>query len=149
MIILGNLFILKTKKHGKKTGELIDVTMGAYDGAEICELVGLFILFKFQQLNKIKNFGLYRDDGLAAVKHMSGPHSKNVKKELQILFKKFCLNLIIECNKATVDYHKESNHPSYIIKQFQITIETRPSNHSSNKTIFCHAAEDYEKALKN
>ena len=123
--------------------------MGAYDGAEICELVGLFILFKFQQLNKIKNFGLYRDDGLAAVKHMSGPHSKNVKKELQILFKKFCLNLIIECNKTTVDYHKESNHPSYIIKQFQITIETRPSNHSSNKTIFCHAAEDYEKALKN
>ena len=78
--------------------------MGAYDGAEICELVGLFILFKFQQLNKIKNFSLYRDDGLAVVKHMSGPQSKNVKKELQLLFKKFCLNLIIECNDTTVDY---------------------------------------------
>ena len=46
--------------------------MGAHDGAEICELVGLFILFKFQELNKIRNFGLYRDDGLAVVKNMSG-----------------------------------------------------------------------------
>ena len=45
----------------KKQGELFDVTMDAYDGAEICELVELLILFKFQQLNKIRNFGLYRD----------------------------------------------------------------------------------------
>ena len=43
----------------KKWGELFDVTMGAYDGPEICELVGVFILYKFQELNKIKNFGLY------------------------------------------------------------------------------------------
>ena len=43
--------------------------------------------------------------------------------------------------------YKESNHPSNI-KQILITIETRRSNHSSNETVFCHAAEDYEKALK-
>ena len=28
----------------KKEGELVDVIMGAYDGTEICELVGLFML---------------------------------------------------------------------------------------------------------
>ena len=28
----------------KKEGELVDVIMGAYDSAEICELVGLFML---------------------------------------------------------------------------------------------------------
>ena len=142
--------------------------MGAYDGAEICELVGLFILFKFQQLNKIRNFCLYRDDSLVVVKNMSGPQSEKVEKKLKVLFKKCGLNLIIECNKTTVDYlditlitlnildrtcipyqktdntlqciHKESNHPSYIIKQIPITIETRLSNHSSNKTVFRHAA---------
>ena len=43
--------------------------------------------------------------------------------------------------------YKESNHPSNI-KQIPITIETRLSNHSPNETVFCHAAEDYEKALK-
>ena len=52
----------------KKGGELFDVTMDAYEGAEICELVGLFILYKFQQLNKMNKFGLYRDDELAVVK---------------------------------------------------------------------------------
>ena len=57
-------------QHGtwiEKGLELFDVTMGTFDVAEICELVGLFILYKFQQLNKINNFGLYRDDGLAVV----------------------------------------------------------------------------------
>ena len=88
----------------KKGGELFDVTMGAYDGTKNCELVVLFILFEFQQFNKVKNFGLYRDYGLAVVKNMSGLQSQKVKKELQVLFKKFCLNLIIECNKTTVDY---------------------------------------------
>ena len=57
----------------EKGGELFDVTMGAYDGAETCEVVGLFGLCKFQQLTKMNNFGLYRDDGLAVVKNMSGP----------------------------------------------------------------------------
>ena len=71
----------------KKRVELFDVTMGAYDGAEIFELVGLFILFKFQQLNKIKNLGPYRDDGLTVVENMSGPQLEKVKKELQVLFK--------------------------------------------------------------
>ena len=76
----------------KKAGELFDVTMSAYDGAEICELIGLFILFKFQQLSKIRNFGLYRDDGLAVVKNLSGPRSEKIEKELQVLFKKYGLN---------------------------------------------------------
>ena len=53
--------------------------MGAYDGAEICELVGLYVLLKFQQLKKIRNFGLYRNDGLAVVKNISGPQSKKLR----------------------------------------------------------------------
>ena len=61
--------------------------MGSYLDAEICKLVGLFILYEFQQISKIKNFGLYRDDELAVVKNMSGPQSEKVKKELQVLFK--------------------------------------------------------------
>ncbi len=41
--------------------------MGSYDGAEICELVGLFILNKLGQKFGKENIGLYRDDGLAIV----------------------------------------------------------------------------------
>ena len=78
--------------------------MGAYDVAEIWELVGLFILQKFQQLNKMKNLGFFRDNGLILVKNMSGSQLGKVKKALQVLFKKFSLNLIIECNKTNANY---------------------------------------------
>ena len=39
---------------------LFDVTMGSYDGAEICELVGLFILNHLGKKFGKKNIGLYR-----------------------------------------------------------------------------------------
>ena len=51
---------LPWQKKGKAT---FDATMGSYDGAETCELVGSFLLSHFQDLNT--NVGLYRDDGLA------------------------------------------------------------------------------------
>ena len=44
--------------------------------------------------------------------------------------------------------HKKSYHPPNMIKQIRITIERRLPNHSSNEAVFCHPAEDYEKALK-
>ena len=40
--------------------------MGSYDGAETCELVGLYLLSKLTPV--VENIiGLYRDDGLAAL----------------------------------------------------------------------------------
>ena len=44
-----------------------DMPMGSYDGAEICELVGLFLLDEIVKANigmKKENMGIYRDDGL-------------------------------------------------------------------------------------
>ena len=38
--------------------------MGCYDGAEICELVGIYIQNKLCKVTNKKDFGLYRDDGL-------------------------------------------------------------------------------------
>ena len=43
---------------------MFDVTMGSYDGAEVCELVGIFILNILAKLFGKSNVGLYRDDGL-------------------------------------------------------------------------------------
>ena len=38
----------------KKESELLAVTMGAYDGAEVCELVGIFILYQLsRKYNKV------------------------------------------------------------------------------------------------
>ena len=57
----------------KKGSKLFDVTMGAYDGAEVCELVGCFLLSIVTQTYDKSNIGLYRDDGLAVFKNISGP----------------------------------------------------------------------------
>ena len=46
---------------------MFDDTMGSYDGAETCELIGAYMLSLIAP--KFKNeVGLYRDDGLAICK---------------------------------------------------------------------------------
>ena len=60
----------------KKDSGLFDVTMGAYDGAEVCELVGTFLLHKLSLKYNKNNIGLYCDDGLAIYKNISGPKSE-------------------------------------------------------------------------
>ena len=42
--------------------ELFDVTMGNFDEAEICKLVGLYLLDKSSKLLENDNVGMYRDD---------------------------------------------------------------------------------------
>ena len=59
--------------------DLFDVTMGSYDGAETCELVGTYILSEINNIIPKENIGLYRDDGLAIV-HMTPQETENVNK---------------------------------------------------------------------
>ena len=61
----------------KNPPNFFDVTMGSYDGAETCELVGLYILSKLRPLGV--NLGLYRDDGLG-VSSKPRRQVENIKK---------------------------------------------------------------------
>ena len=74
----------------KKDG-LFDVTMGAYDGAEVCELVGTFSLDKISEKYDKNSIDLYRDDGLSVFKNKSDTHLNIRKKILQKIFKDFGL----------------------------------------------------------
>ena len=56
----------------KRDSDPFDVTMGAYDGAEICELVGIFMLSLFSKTFSSNNIGLYRDDGLSVFRNIRG-----------------------------------------------------------------------------
>ena len=42
--------------------------MGAYDGAEVCELIDSFLFHQISNKYNKKGFGLYRDDGLPVFK---------------------------------------------------------------------------------
>ena len=60
--------------------------MGSYDGAEVCELVGLFLLDELAELLGNENVGLYRDEGLAII-NGSGPLIERTKKKILKLSK--------------------------------------------------------------
>ena len=66
----------------KKNDDLFDVTMGAYDGADVCEMVGLYLLKKIKDIIPQAFVGLYRDDGLAVVQNANGPNLDRIRKKL-------------------------------------------------------------------
>ena len=59
--------------------------------AEICELVGLYILNDLSRKFGKDFVGLYRDDGLALVKGKSGRVIDNARKDLCKLFRQYDL----------------------------------------------------------
>jgi hypothetical protein len=67
------------------------VAMGNYDGAEICELVELFILNKLSEKFGKNNIGLYRDDGLML---LSGT-GKRLADKAQNLYIAYFTNLVL------------------------------------------------------
>ena len=56
-----------------------------------------------EKYNK-KDIGLYRDDGLAVFKNISGPEAEKIKKDLQNIFKNNGLEIVIACNMKVVNY---------------------------------------------
>ena len=66
----------------KNQSGFFDVTMGVYDGAEVCELVGTYMLSFISKNYSKKDFGLYRDGGLGVVKNKSGLETEKIKKNI-------------------------------------------------------------------
>ena len=65
----------------KQSGnEDFDVPMSSYDSAEVCELVGAFLLNNLTHVIDKTNVGLYRDDGLGVFKSHSGPETEKKTK---------------------------------------------------------------------
>ena len=143
--------------------------MGSYDGAETCELIGLFLL---SQLNKLDiQVGLYRDDGLV-VCSKSKRETEKIKKEICEIFNKNNLRITIEANNNITNFldvtfnfndgtykpfmkenntplyvHKHSNHPPSILKNIPDAINKRLCSISSDNTLFNEASKQYKQAL--
>ena len=145
--------------------------MGSLDGAEISELIGLFMLNEVKNnirgLNSTNN-GLYRDDGLI----MLG--KEKLIKELHRLFMSHGLKITIvstgpsaNCLEVTMNlsdgsyrpYRKPndtpvyinaaSNHPPSVLKHIPKMVEKRLQNISSDEAVFNNAKPTYEEALKS
>ena len=79
-------FILQRQNWVKKGEGNFDVSMGAYDGAEICELIDIFMLSLLSKHINKNHIGLYRDNGLAILKNTSCQEAEKLKKKLQKIF---------------------------------------------------------------
>ena len=116
----------------KKSGEEnFDVPIGCYDGAEVCELVGRYILNKLKNVTNKENIGLYRDDGLGISQNIPKTEIERNKKQTVKVFKECGLSITVKCNSKSVDfldvtfdlvneickpYRKPNNKPLYINK---------------------------------
>ena len=89
------LFDNETAWTKKNHSSMFDVTMGSFDGAEVCELIGLFLLNNLSEKYGKNNVGLYRDDGLVLLRNASGPQSEWTRKDITREFKKQGLNISI------------------------------------------------------
>lgn len=155
----------------KNTDNIFDVTMGSYDGAETCELVGTYILYQITKKHG-KNFGLYRDDGLGIIRG-TPRQIELIKKDLCAIFHRNKLKITVEANMKIINfldvtldlntgYHMpftkpnhipkyvncKSNHPPNILKNIPISINKRLSELSSNVAVFNRAVPIYQTALQ-
>ena len=86
----------------KKDGKFFDVTMGSDDGAEICELVGLYVLSLLAHLT-YGEAALYRDDGAMAIR--GTPRQAEVKtKEVAKILKSTAINITIAGNLKVINF---------------------------------------------
>ena len=157
-----------TKKNG-----VFDVSVGSFDGAECCDVVGLFLLHHLKREFPLEKLSLYRDDGIGiTAKH--GPQASKLEKELHAFFRRFNLRITTEVNVKRTDFldvvlylgtgrtapykkpmdnplyvHKESSHPDTILRQIPLSVGERLSKLSSSKQEFDSAKPVYENALKS
>ena len=137
--------------------------MGAWDGAEVCELIGLYMLHKLVNVEKIfskEEVGLFRDDGLSIIEgngHMIDKKRKDTirifkNEKLKITWEvnitKVCfLDVLFDlqtetykpyhkANNKLVYVHTGSNHPKLILNNIPLGINRRLSSISSSETCF-------------
>ena len=166
-----NILFSQNPPWSKKNDNKCDVTMGSWDGAEACELVGLFLLSQLGHLNI--DLGLYRDDGLG-LSTQRPQQVERTKKFICQIFKNNGLKVTIEANKKVVDFldvelnlnngshrpylkpnssllyvNSKSNHPPSILKNIPVSVNKRLSELSSSEKVFEESVQCYQKALND
>ena len=79
---------------GEERGRWFWSYYGAYDGTEVYELIGIYMLCFIGKYDS-QYIGLYSDEGLAILKDVNGLASEKIKQQLQLLFKQKGLQIII------------------------------------------------------
>ena len=83
----------------KKSGnQEFDVPMGCFDGTEVCESVGVYILHLLKNVMRKENVGLYHEDGLRILRNSSGPEIEPKTEQIFQFFKNCGRNITLKTN---------------------------------------------------
>ena len=168
-----SLLFNKGQAWGKRNNTTtFDVTMGSFDGAEICDLVGLYLLEPLRERFG-DNIGLYRDDGLGAIRTTPRLGDK-ARKDLIAIFAHNGLKITATANLKIVNFlditfdltngtykpyrkpndeplyvNNSSNHPPpSVLQKLPASINKRINKLSCNEQTFNIAVPLYNDALK-
>ena len=61
--------------------------MGSSDGAEVCELVGTYMLSQISVVIRTSGIGFYRDNDLGVMNRLGKPEIERKKKRIIQIFK--------------------------------------------------------------
>ena len=86
----------------KKGESFFDIGQGSYDGAETCELVGLFLLEELSKIERL-NVGIYRDDGLACTR-ASPRQAEKLRQKVAAIFTKHGLGTTSSANTKRIEF---------------------------------------------
>ena len=78
--------------------------MGSYDGAEVCELVGIYLLSFLAKYIDKNDSGLYRDDGLILLRNVNKQKMDRMRKNIIKIFKDVGFKIEIQTNLKIVDF---------------------------------------------
>ena len=92
------------KEWMKKVTGLFNVTMGCFDSAEVCQLVGTFVLATLSKKIPSSDIGLYRGDGLGALWNMPGSQADRIRKDVMRIFEELGLRITIQINLKVADF---------------------------------------------
>ena len=157
----------------KKGDTNFDVAQGGYDSAEVCDLVGLFLLSELEKLGLKASMGKFRDDGLALSYATPRQNEKVYKKKICEVYNKYNLEITVSTNKKVAQFldaefdienktykpiikpgdvllyvNRNSDHPESILKNIPLAVNKRISALSSNEEIFNSVAPLFQNALE-
>ena len=84
--------------------KLLRCDNGKFNGAQICELVGVYILCALVKLINKKDCGLYRDDRLLILRNVNGQQIDRMRKNIIKIFKDIGFAIDVETNLEIVDF---------------------------------------------
>ena len=138
--------------------------MGSYAGAEIWELVGIYLLFLLANIIDKNNSGLYRDDGLILLRNVNRQNMDRIRKIIIKILKEVGFKIEIKTNLKIVDFldatfnktngtyrpYKKLNDPLLYVKIPSSSHQTHTITYQQKvKQKLNESKSEYETALKN